>query len=91
MLPQHRVKVARAKAAGEDVWKVRAEHERWMARFSILSARCNATAMGKAEKRERTPQRDNDLDDIDDGPAWRVGGATGETDSESGRSSSASA
>ena len=97
MLPQHRVKVARAKAAGEDVWKVRAEHERWMARFSILSARCNATAILKAEKRERTdhhpptPQRDDDLDDIDDEPAWRVGGRTGETDSESGRSSSASA
>ena len=72
--PKHRLNVARAKALGEDVWRVHANHQRWLDRFSIACARYNALAISSAQPRDGrfdyppTPERDDDLKGIDGSP-----------------------
>ena len=72
--PSHRLKVARAKALGEDPWRVHADHQRWLDRFSIACARYNALAISSAQPRDGrfdyppTPDRDDDLKGIDGSP-----------------------
>ena len=65
MLPHYRTELARAKAASEDLWRVRAEHDRWLDRLSVVIARHNAVLIRRARWSPTCREPDDEKENAD--------------------------